>query len=150
VDALPVNEATHHVIHVTSRILYYMPRFLPEHQRQRQTYSEDLRKRVIYQRFTREKKIDEIALDLNMSKRVVERILNLWRTTGEVMSQEPGKKGKRRKIMTQEEMEASNRPIFHRINLLITPYTSFFFDLQRSSPTYIWMRYREYCSVCMA
>ena len=70
-----------------------MPRFLREHQRQRQSYSEDLRKRVIYQRITLEKKIDDIAHDLNMSKRVVEHIPNLWRTTGEVMSQEPGKAG---------------------------------------------------------
>ncbi|KAF8492093.1 hypothetical protein JB92DRAFT_2752376 [Gautieria morchelliformis] len=52
----------------------------------------------------REKKINDIALDLNMSKGVVERILQLWHTTG-VVVQGHGKMGNRGKIMTPEEME---------------------------------------------
>ncbi|KAF8490616.1 hypothetical protein JB92DRAFT_3128798 [Gautieria morchelliformis] len=51
------------------------------------------------------KKIDDITLDLNMSKCVVEQILQLWCTSGEVVVQGHGKMGNRRKIMTPEEME---------------------------------------------
>jgi len=63
----------------------------------------------VYRRFTRKKIIPDIALDLNMSHRVVECILELWKATGEVIPQEPGRKGQRQKIMTPEEMEVSNR-----------------------------------------
>ena len=92
-----------------------MPRYLPDHLRQRQTYSEDLRKRVIYQRYTLEKKIAEISLDLNISKRVVERILHLWRTTGEVTAPKKDD-NKKIRIMAPQEMEVS----FHALLLYLS------------------------------
>ena len=74
-----------------------MPCLLYEHLRQHHTYSEDLRKHIVYQRFTRNKIIPDIALDLNMSHHVLEHILELWKATGEVIPQEPGRKGQRQK-----------------------------------------------------
>jgi hypothetical protein len=74
-----------------------MPRYLSDHLRQQQAYPEDLIKHIIYQWYTREKKIAEIAVDLNMSLHMVKHILQLWCTTGEVMPLEPGKKNKRRR-----------------------------------------------------
>lgn len=85
-----------------------MPRCLPAHLRQRQNYSEDLRRRVIYQRFTLDKKVADIACDLDMSRRSVERVLQFWSNTGEVISRQPGKEGKRRRVMDTNEMEASS------------------------------------------
>ncbi|KAF8576345.1 hypothetical protein K439DRAFT_1367501 [Ramaria rubella] len=82
-----------------------MPIVIPDHLRQQQTYSEDLRKRVIYQCYMLERQIETISSDLNISKRVIERILHLWRTMGEVMI--PQKKKKRIRVMTPQEMDLS-------------------------------------------
>jgi transposase len=86
----------------------HMPRSIPEHARQRKTYSIDSRKRVIYQKYTLNKKIPEIILNLNISQHVVERTLQLWRDTGEVVSQGPGKKAKRRRVMIPDEIDVSS------------------------------------------
>lgn len=85
-----------------------MPWYLPTHLQQCQNYSEDLHKRVIYQHFTLDKKVANIARDLDMSQQSVERILQFWSSTGEVTLQDPGKKGKRRRVMAADEMEASS------------------------------------------
>ncbi|KIJ46833.1 hypothetical protein M422DRAFT_226531 [Sphaerobolus stellatus SS14] len=81
-----------------------MPRKILPELRQRRTYSEDLKKRVIYQRFTLERTVNDIAVNLDMPKRVVERVLQIWKDTGEV-ELESGKKKKRLTIMTDDEKE---------------------------------------------
>lgn len=48
-------------------------------------YSRDLRERVIHQHFTLKMKSTAIAISLNMSLRVVRRVIELWREIGEVM-----------------------------------------------------------------
>jgi hypothetical protein len=57
--------------------------------------------------YTLEKKVGDIAIDLNMSKHVVERVLQLWCETGEVVPVEPDQKKKRKRIMTSQEMDVS-------------------------------------------
>jgi hypothetical protein len=86
-----------------------MPREVEEALRCRQTYSQDLRERVIYLRHGLEFKIDEITLVLNMSKRVVERTLQLWRNTGEVMNPQSRKQQKRARVMLPSETEVGGR-----------------------------------------
>ncbi|KAF8574162.1 hypothetical protein K439DRAFT_1373179, partial [Ramaria rubella] len=49
------------------------------------------------------RQIETISSDLNISKQVVEHILHLWRTMGEVMI--PQKKKKRIRVMTPQEMD---------------------------------------------
>jgi transposase len=102
-----------------------MPRNIPEHLRQRRTYSEDLRKRVIYQKYTLQKPIQQISIDLNISRRVVERILKFWRDTGEVVPLETGRRNPRKKVMTDAEVEVRflNLPtvLLIRYNLLVSP-----------------------------
>jgi len=88
-----------------------MPCFVPQHLRQRRTYSEDVRELVIYQKYTLKKKTADISCDLNMAQRVVERTLKIWRETGEVVPQGPGRKGRRMRLMTAAEVEVSNRSI---------------------------------------
>ena len=51
----------------------------------RRHYSKDLRERVIYQRFTLGMSTTEIAKNLDMSLRVVQRVLKLWDEVGEVV-----------------------------------------------------------------
>ena len=84
-----------------------MRRDIPDGLRCRQTYSTDLRERVVYQRITLGHEINDISTSLNMSRRVVERVLQLWRRTGEVTSSGPGRGGKRSRVMDSEEMEVS-------------------------------------------
>ena len=81
-----------------------MPRQPPE-ECARYTYSKDLRERVVYQRYKLKKKITAIAIDLNISQRVVERTLELWRNTGDVIPEGLGLHGKRQKLMTPHEIE---------------------------------------------
>ena len=69
------------------------------------SYSSDLRERVVYQRCTLKYKIKEISTSLNMSQRVVERVLKLWRETGEVVNEGPGRAAKRCRVMDNEEIE---------------------------------------------
>ncbi|KIJ22688.1 hypothetical protein M422DRAFT_83984, partial [Sphaerobolus stellatus SS14] len=47
----------------------------------------------------------DIARNLRMSDRSVERVLQLWRTTGEVISEASKKKQTRKRIMTEQEQE---------------------------------------------
>ena len=78
---------------------------------------------MVYQRFTPEKKINDIALDLNMSKSVVERVLHMWTTTGEVVSSGQGRKGKRKKVLTAQEIEVSYSSLYDgasKTNLFIS------------------------------
>ena len=70
----------------------------------RKTYSSDLRERVVYQRWSLKYKVKEISLSLNMSQRVVERVLKMWRETGEVVSEEPRRARKNIRVMDEEEM----------------------------------------------
>ena len=80
-----------------------MPREPPEN-RIRFTYSKDLRERVVYQRFKLKKKVAAIAVDLNISQRVVERTLKLWRDSREVIPEGSGLHGKRLRLMTSQEL----------------------------------------------
>jgi transposase-like protein len=50
----------------------------------RRHYSDDLKTRVIYQAFTLGKKSTEIAIDLEMPLRVVQRVKHTWMQTGRV------------------------------------------------------------------
>ena len=50
----------------------------------RKHYSEDLKRRVIYQAFTLAKKSTEIAIDLDMPVRVVQRVKRTWMKIGHV------------------------------------------------------------------
>jgi hypothetical protein len=63
-----------------------MPRPTNQHHHNRQHYSKDLRDRVIWQKFTLQKVTSEIATDLNMSLRVVQRIIKMWREIGDVVA----------------------------------------------------------------
>jgi hypothetical protein len=47
-------------------------------------HSKDLKQRVIYQAFTLRKGSKEIAHDLNMPLRVVQRVIQMWTEIGEV------------------------------------------------------------------
>jgi hypothetical protein len=49
-----------------------------------QQYSKDLKQRVIYQAFTLGKTSTEIAIDLDMPVRVVQRVKKTWAEIGEV------------------------------------------------------------------
>jgi len=50
----------------------------------RQCYTTDLKRRVIYQAFTLGKKLMEIAIDLDMPVRVVQRVQQTWMQIGQV------------------------------------------------------------------
>ncbi len=50
----------------------------------RRRYTTDLKQRVIYQAFTLGKKSTEIAIDLDMPVRVVQRVRQTWMQTGRV------------------------------------------------------------------
>jgi hypothetical protein len=50
----------------------------------RQQYSRDLKMRVIYQAYTLRKSSEDIAIDLNMPLRVVQRVKKTWAEIGEV------------------------------------------------------------------
>lgn len=76
-----------------------------DHVQHRQTYSEDLRERVIYQKYSLHKKTADIAHDLNISVCVVQRVLQLWRKSGEVIPVGPGWSNKRRRMMMPHEQE---------------------------------------------
>ena len=70
----------------------------------RRSYSKDIRNLVIYQKCTLGYRTADISIHLNISHRVVQRILKLWRETGEV-TEGPGRLGKRSRVMDCEEME---------------------------------------------
>jgi hypothetical protein len=119
-----------------------MPRYLPDHLRQRQHYLEDLRKRVIYQRYTLEKKVGDIAIDLNMSKCAVERVLQLWRETGEVVPVEPDQKKKRKRIMTAQEMDVSTISCIWLFDTFTDNFHySFLSSWSNNSPIFTWTKY---------
>jgi len=101
---------SHHVASLSFRAPWMplMARYLPEHLRQRNNYSRDLRERVIYLRYAIKFKISQIAFILNMSQRVVERTLQQWRSTGEVGQIGFGRSRKRCRSMDSEEMEVCN------------------------------------------
>jgi len=78
---------------------------IPKHELQRQSYSSDLRERVIYLRYSLNCHIREVSYLLNMSQRVEERTLKQWRDTGKVMPPGSGRSGKRARLLDQEEIE---------------------------------------------
>lgn len=63
--------------------------------------------RAIRKRFILSDTIDEIAGDLDMSKRMVEKVIHLWRTMGEVMPKSGESKRKSKRILTEKEVEVS-------------------------------------------
>ena len=57
----------------------------PSHPATRRHYSKDVKELVIYQWLTLGRSTTEIATDLNMSLRVVQRVLKLYEEIGEVV-----------------------------------------------------------------
>lgn len=51
----------------------------------RRGYSRDIKERIVYQHKALEKKPAEIANDLDVSLRVVQRVLQLWKEIGDVV-----------------------------------------------------------------
>lgn len=83
-----------------------MPRqAVPDDERCRKHYTSDRKQLVIYQRHTLHFTVSEIARNLNMSRRAVERTLQLWRLIGDVTPPECKSKQKRQKIMSEHEIE---------------------------------------------
>lgn len=68
---------------------------------QRRHYSRDLKERVIYQSYTLHKKPKDIAIDLDMSLRVVHRVRKLWKEIGEVVK-DPKSQGRDRLLKAHE------------------------------------------------
>jgi len=66
--------------------------------RQRKHYSRDLKRIVIYQRHVLAKKPTEIAIDLDIPLRVVQRVIKTWKNIGEVCQDRTGPE--RRLILT--------------------------------------------------
>ena len=62
---------------------YTMPRKRPSIPLRRH-YSADLKQRVIYQAYTLHRRAEDIATDLNMPLRVVQRVKKTWNEIGEV------------------------------------------------------------------
>ncbi|KIJ53120.1 hypothetical protein M422DRAFT_42914 [Sphaerobolus stellatus SS14] len=73
--------------------------------RQHTFATEEIKQIAVYQRYTLSYKVSDIARNLRMSDRSVERVLQLWRTTGEVISEASEKKQTRKRIMTEQEQE---------------------------------------------
>ena len=67
--------------------------------------SEDRKELVVYQRYTLQYDIPTIAVNLCLSERTVQRVLQLWRETGEVISLSTKAKQKRKKILNVTELE---------------------------------------------
>ena len=122
-----------------------MPHHLPDNLRKQKVYSEDLQQRVIYQRYTCCKAIHDISIDLDVSCWVVERILKLWCDTGEVIPLDKGVKKRRRRIMTDGEIEASHVTILLS-NLHYNHSCSSFSGWQSGTLTYTWMKCRTSCT----
>ena len=74
----------------------------------RRYYSKDLRERIIYQRFSLERKPKEISHELDISLRVVQRTLQLWNEIGEV-ARDPKEYSKRGRPMVLNEMACNVR-----------------------------------------
>ena len=73
--------------------------------RSRRTYSNDLWERIIYQKYSLGSKIADISISLNMSRHMVEHILKLWETTGEVSADATSRTKDRCHVMDPEEIE---------------------------------------------
>ncbi|KIJ51782.1 hypothetical protein M422DRAFT_244132 [Sphaerobolus stellatus SS14] len=83
-----------------------MPRtFIEAEDRQRNFATEEVKEIAVYQQHTLNYKIEDIARNLRMSKRTVERVLELWKTTGEVIPKDSKGRLSRRKLMSEQEQE---------------------------------------------
>ena len=91
----------------------------------RRTYSKDVRDLVIHQRFTLEKTTTAIAIDLNMSLRVVQRTIKLWEDIGDVIK--TPKNITRAPLMTASQEEVS----FMYIQFSFVPLTIVYVDSSR-------------------
>ena len=70
----------------------------------RRRYSLDLKRRVVYQSRVLAKSSTEIAINLDMPLRVVQRVLQRWDEIGDVSM---GWRGGRKRLLTPEECEVS-------------------------------------------
>ena len=99
-----------HLVTLCDTLLFgtLTPAIMPRHPDcavSRRTYSNDLWEHVVYQRFPLGSKVSKIANSLNMSQRVVERVLKQWKDTGEVAVDPSVRSKKRSRVMDQEEHE---------------------------------------------
>lgn len=106
----------------------------------RRRYSRDLRMRVIHQRHKLRRPMSQIAADLDMSLRVVERILNHWREIGDVCRVPK----RRERIKALSSAHAEVRIGIHIvIHSFLTALGSLFLPSSSGTPTYISMRSRK-------
>jgi transposase len=82
----------------------------------RQHYSRDLKRRVIYQAYTLKKTSTEIAIDLDMPLRVVQRVKKTWREIGDVCRDR--KYIGRSPMMSPAETKVWVFPLFHHCPLI--------------------------------
>jgi hypothetical protein len=119
-----------------------MSQEVPEHVPERRYYPVELKKVVIHQRFTLKMRVHEIALNLAMPKRVVERVLQVWMETGEVHEDLRRKKGQKKKsVMEEEEKEVCT--CFFGLSLFRDIYTfSFYLRFQKGHRTFTLMSFK--------
>ena len=87
-----------------------MPRLpIPPEDVLHQFASEDRKQLVVYQYYTLHYSIVTIAMNLRLSERTVQRVLQLWQETGEVASLTSKEKLKRKKILNDHELDVSGQ-----------------------------------------
>lgn len=74
----------------------------------RRKYSKDIKEVVIYQSQTLERSTTQIAKDLNIPLRVVQRILSVWREFGQVVrTPDPSQVRGRPRLLTRAAIDVS-------------------------------------------
>jgi transposase len=128
----------HHLSFTTmatrSYFLVNMPR-KPRIKPIRQFYSWDLKRRVIYQAYTLHKTSTQIAIDLDMPLRVVQRVWRCWREIGEVCKDRV--RMGRAPIMTVTAVDVSFyslQNLTSRSWLIVSPFSKFILGLLEHSP----------------
>ena len=112
--------------------------------------SEEVKQIAIYQHYTLHYNAAQIASNLRMSRRTVERVLKLWQTTGEVVAEGSQKKQTRKKIMTEHERQV--RPLTSLYHLLDFWICSILLSLSNHARTSTSMRFNyvyKKCSMSM-
>jgi len=70
-----------------------------------QHHSEEVKELAVYQSYSLNYEVPFICVSLKMSHRTVERVPHLWRTTGEVLQNPQHEKRKRKRIVSDDELE---------------------------------------------
>jgi hypothetical protein len=79
---------------------------------------QQIKELVVYQKYTLRYNVKTISQNLRMSIRTVERTLQLWRTTGEVVPKKTQEKQKRRRILTDHEQDVRVTNFFLSFSLI--------------------------------